>query len=299
MQKKNLVLGLIALVMVIASGLLIGSTLEQRQQRTAERVTDVPTQTPVPTVIAALPTDVPSTDTASPTPTVTPSTTPAILANVPAAAVTLAPTVIPSITPTPAPELGEAVAIVDPPTYMADGRWAEVNITVKNISVPTGVATGYTYLVENPDGGTQYVTAFGVDHQEVPQAIITDGAPLWRGHVIFSDGEEWWFPAGCFYIETIDANGWEPIGGPDGFYWTVHWTGGFFDCGNSTNKLPQQPLLMPGEQATTPMYVYLQHPRLWDDPDWPPPDRAIVYIGIEVFDGLGRSLGIIGSLDWR
>jgi len=195
--------------------------------------------------------------------------------------------------------LGEVQASIAAPTYLAEGRWAEVMATVRNVSVPTGIATGYTYLAPNPDGGTQYVTAFGVDHQEVPQAKIDDGAPLWRGHVQFSDGATYWFPAGCFYIETIDAEGWEPIGGPEGFTWQVHWTGGFFDCGNSTHKIPPQPLLMPGQEATIPLYVYLQHPRLWEDPDWGPPGRAIVYVGLEVFDGLGRSLGIVAELDWR
>ncbi|HEC23780.1 MAG TPA: hypothetical protein ENI95_12780 [Chloroflexi bacterium] len=168
-------------------------------------------------------------------------------------------------------------------------------VTVRNISVQTGIATGYTYLQPNPDGGTQYVTAFGVDHQEVPQAIINDGAPLWRGTVEFTDGQQYWFPAGCFYIETIDAEGWEPIGGDGGFTWTVHWTGGFFDCGNSTDKIPHTPLLMPGQEATIPLYVYLQHPRLWEEEGIGPPDRRIQWIGLEVFDGLGRSLGTVAT----
>jgi hypothetical protein len=51
---------------------------------------------------------------------------------------------------------------------------------------------------------------------------------------------------------------------------------------------------MPGQEATIPIYVYLQHPRLWEDRG--PPGRRIVWIGVEVVDGLDRSLGTVGSL---
>jgi hypothetical protein len=297
-QNKNVVLAAVALLILVAAGVLTALGLRLRAlagspvaaAEPEEVASETPADTPTPRP-SATPTDTPTdTPTPSDTPTPTPTPTDTPVPFVP----TALPTNTPTPTDTPTPELGEVSVTIDDPTYLADGRWAEVMVTLRNISVESGVATGFTYLQPNPGGGTQYVTLFSVDHQEVPQAKIQDGAPLWRGTVQFSDGKTFWFPAGCFYVETVDASGWEPIGGDEGFNWNVHWTGGFFDCGNSTNKIPHYPLIMPGQQATIPIYVYLQHPRLWED--YGPPARRIVWIGLEVVDGLGRSLGTVGSL---
>jgi hypothetical protein len=302
-RNKNIVLAAVALLILVAAGVLTALGLRLRalalspaaeaspeSEEVAEQsATLTPTITPTPRpsdTPAPTPTDSPPTDTPSPTPIPTDTPVPFVP--------TAAPSNTPTPTETPTPDFGKVNVTIADPTYLAEGRWAEVMVTIRNVSVESGVATGFTYLQPNPGGGTQYVTLFRVDHQEVPQAKIEDGAPLWRGTVQFSDGKTFWFPAGCFYVETVDASGWEPIGGDQGFDWTVHWTGGFFDCGNSTNKIPHTPLIMPGQEATIPIYVYIQHPRLWED--YGPPGRRIVWIGVEVVDGLGRSLGTVGSL---
>jgi hypothetical protein len=302
-RNKNIVLAAVALLILVAAGVLTALGLRLRalalspaaeaspeSEEVAEQsATLTPTITPTPRpsdTPTPTPTDSPPTDTPSPTPIPTDTPVPFVP--------TAAPSNTPTPTETPTPDFGKVNVTIADPTYLAEGRWAEVMVTIRNVSVESGVATGFTYLQPNPGGGTQYVTLFRVDHQEVPQAKIEDGAPLWRGTVQFSDGKTFWFPAGCFYVETVDASGWEPIGGDAGFDWTVHWTGGFFDCGNSTNKIPHTPLIMPGQEATIPIYVYIQHPRLWED--YGPPGRRIVWIGVEVVDGLGRSLGTVGSL---
>lgn len=196
----------------------------------------------------------------------------------------------PTEAPPPAYATGTVSATIADPIYLADGRWAEVYVTVTNHSVEPHVQTGYYYVERNPDGGIQYVTLLSVIHNQVPTAIIGT-APLWLGHVRFSDGSRWTFPAGCFYVETVTADGWEPTGPDTGFSWHVEWTGGFFDCGNSTHKIV--PPIGPGQAATIPIYIYIQHPRLWLTD--PPPGRSISQIDLEVFDAYGYSLGIVAS----
>lgn len=255
----------------------------------------IPTPTPAPAADPGTSTNPPPADTPTPIP---PTPLPPTAAPVSNAGVSqsAAPTATPEPTlPPPTESLGEVQATIAQPTYINEGRWAEVMVTVHNISVPTGISTGYTYVTPNPGGGTQYVTIFGVIHDEVPLADIDADAPMWIGWVRFSDGKQYYFPAGCLYVETIDAKGWEPIGPAEGFKWEVHWTGGFYDCGNSTHKIPPQPKLMPGQSATIPLYVYIQHPRLWEDKNWSSPKRVIEYIGLEVRDGLGQSLGIVAE----
>jgi hypothetical protein len=245
---------------------------------------------------ATIPPDTPASTDNPPTRTPAPTDRPPAAAPVGGGAADVPPA--PSSTPTTTPTeeyLGEVQATIDAPTYLNGGRWAEVMVTVTNVSVASGVSTGYTYVHPNPDGGTQYVTIFSAIHDEVPLASLDADAPLWIGWVRFTDGEHFYFPAGCLYVETVEAEGWEPIGPEDGFKWEVHWTGGFYDCGNSTHKIPAQPKLMPGQSATIPIYVYIQHPRLWEDKAWGPPARRISYIALEVRDGQGRSLGTVAE----
>jgi hypothetical protein len=185
----------------------------------------------------------------------------------------------------PAAVQGAVSAAIADPLYLADGRWAEVYITVTNLSVSPFLRTGYDYVQPNPDGAHQRVTLLIADQQEVPQPIL-GGEALWLGHTRFSDGTWWTFPVGCLYIEDVFAEGME-----GDFHWEAHYTGGFFDCGNSTDKIV--PPIAPGETATMPLYVYLQHPRLWLTD--PPPTRSISQIDLEVFDANGSSLGIVAS----
>lgn len=299
---KNKKLAMIAGGMLLLAVLILVAGLAYRAGYTSSTETaDLPEEpgaaadlpTSVDTAVPATPTDEPTplpTDEPTQAPTVTPLPPTAS----PADTVVYAPPPTNTPEPTPTESLGEVRASIAEPTYLAEGRWAEVMLTVSNVSVPEGVATGYTYLTPNPGGGTQYVTIFQAIHDEVPLADIDPDAPMWIGWVTLTDDSRYYFPAGCFYVETVDAEGWEPLG-PNGFFWEVHWTGGFFDCGNSTHKIPQTPRIMPGESATIPMYVYIQHPRLWHDENWEAPTRRIAYIGLEVRDGIGRSLGIVAE----
>lgn len=189
---------------------------------------------------------------------------------------------------------GDIDVSIQPPAYLADGRWAEVMVTLSNISITENIATGYTYIRRNPDGGTQYVTLFRADHKDVPQARIQDDAPLWRASVTFSDGTVRWFPVGCLYIEVWVADGYEPTGPTTGYDWHVEEPGGWFDCGNSHDKIPAQEFVTPGQSVSIPLYVYIQHPRDWEKK--PPPSRTIVSIELSVVRWSdGMSLGVVGS----
>lgn len=220
---------------------------------------------------------------APPTPSATATDETAVPAPAPTEAIQTPPSE-PAESPPIAASGAVSAAIADP-IYLADGRWAEVYITVTNLSVSPFLRTGYEYVQPNPDGGPQRVTLLMVIQEEVPQPIIS-GEPLWLGHTRFSDGTRWTFPVGCLYIEDVFAEGME-----GDFHWEAHYTGGFFDCGNSTDKIV--PPIAPGQTATIPLYVYLQHPRLWLTE--PPPGRSISQIDLEVFDAYGNSLGIVAS----
>lgn len=187
--------------------------------------------------------------------------------------------------PPPVAVSGAVSAYIADPIYLADGRWAEVYITVTNNSVEPFLRTGWEYVQPNPDGAHQRVTLLMITQDELPRPIL-GGEPLWLGHIRLSDESWWTFPVGCFYIEDIFAEGME-----GDFHWQAHYTGGFFDCGNSTDKIV--PPIAPGQTATIPLYVYLQHPRLWGTE--PPPGRSISQINLEVFDAYGNSLGIVAS----
>ncbi len=189
---------------------------------------------------------------------------------------------------------GDVDVTIADPDYLADGRWAEVLVTVANISVEPGIPTGYTYLQNNEGGGWRLVSLFRAAHFDVPQ-VKGDDAPLWWATVRFTDASEWQFPVGCLYIEVLHAEGWEPIyDSEDGYNWEVHEAGGWFDCGNSHDKIPDQQFLAPGEAATVPLYIYLQHPRDWLDEG--PPNRRIARIDLEVqrWDD-GAPLGIVAG----
>lgn len=188
---------------------------------------------------------------------------------------------------------GDVNVNVAQPDYLADGRWAEIFVTVENVSVEPGIPTGYTYLENNEGGGWHLVSLYRADHRDVPQ-VKGDNAPLWWATVRFTDNTEWRFPTGCLYIEVLHAEGWEPIyDSEDGYNWEVHEGGGWFDCGNSHDKIPDQQFLAPGEAATVPLYVYLQHPREWLDEA--PPNRQIARIEVELvrWDD-GAPLGVVG-----
>jgi hypothetical protein len=299
-QNKNVILGFIAIGMLVAAGVILGLTLGLRKAQLAEENV-TPTRTPGPTQspftdTPELPT-ITNTSEPSPTPTLT-ATQQAAVAESGGVSVPVN-TQPPADTATPTTEpLGEVEGIIGEPEYLAGGRWAEVMVTLRNISVESGIQTGYEYTTRNPGGGTQYVTAFGVYHDIVPQPLLDADAPLWRATVLFSDGNTYLFPAGCFYVETIEAEGWEPVGPAEGFSWHVFWTGGFFDCGNSTHKIPTFRSFFPGQEVTIPLYVYLQHPRVWEDPAFGPPGIRIRQIDVEAFNDQGVSLGTVASAEY-
>jgi len=190
---------------------------------------------------------------------------------------------------------GDLEATIDTPEYLAEGRWAEVFVTIKNISVEPGIATGYTYLQNNEGGGWRLVSLFRVNHYDVPQAK-RDDAPLWIADVDLTNGDSWEFAVGCLYIEVLHAEGWEPIyDSDDGYSWTVHEEGGWFDCGNSHDKIPAVQFIAPGESATIPLYIYIQHPREWEDE--PPPGGVRIRniaISAQRWDD-GANLGVVAT----
>ncbi len=295
-QNKNVILGIVAAGMLIAALVILGLTLGLRKAQVAE-ANATPSRTPGPT-------QAPYTDTpTSEPPTVTSTSEPSPMST---ATATQQPVVSgpvntqpPANTSTPtSPPLGEVEGIISDPDYLAGGRWAEVMVTLKNISVESGIQTGFEYTTRNPGGGTQYVTAFGVYHDIVPQPLLDADAPVWRATVLFSDGKSYLFPAGCFYVETIEAEGWEPVGPAEGFSWHVFWTGGFFDCGNSTHKIPNFRSFFPGQEVTIPLYVYIQHPRVWEDPAFGPPGIRIRQIDVEAFNDQGISLGTVATAEY-
>jgi LysM repeat protein len=262
---------------------------------TGQEVAEAPTSTPRPTDTATpppLPTQPPPTVTPYPQPTDVPTTPPVVTATPTQPPVTPAPTATPAPTGIPpgvTPVPGITVELGDPVLYN-DGRSAVVFVTVWNTGVTPAIDGGRHYFKPNPDGGIQWVTLLGVEHKELPVAIVED-APLWRANVTLTDGSTWPFYAGCKYIEKVEHTGYEPTGPDSGFVWEVNWEGGFFDCGNGYQVKPDD--IPPGGVASVPLTVYFQHPRRWGSE--PPPSRRIARIDLGLWRSDGVWLGDVAS----
>jgi LysM repeat protein len=181
----------------------------------------------------------------------------------------------------------------DPILYAGDGRMAEVVIHVTNNSVEPAVASGRFHINRDPiDGGLRWVTLIGAVQDTIPYPEVHD-EPLWHATVYTDDGLEFPAYAGCIYREGVWAEGDEPLDRRLGiwFHWTMELEGGWFDCGNEYRVLPED--IEPGESASTPLEIYLVHPRDWNTVMFG--TRTITRIDLELFDTDGHSLGIVHS----
>ncbi len=174
--------------------------------------------------------------------------------------------------------------------YSNQGRMAVVQVAVQNTGITPAISGGKYYFIRQQDGNRHDVTLLGVSHGTVPLALPWDPeygvAPLWKAHVIFTDGVAADFYVGCQYLETVIASGFEP---PD-LHWKVNWPGGWFDCGNGYRVKPED--LAPGASASVPLTIYLQHPRLWADP---PPNRQVSSLTLSVWRADGVLLENVAS----
>ncbi|MGF1504622.1 MAG: LysM peptidoglycan-binding domain-containing protein [Anaerolineae bacterium] len=157
---------------------------------------------------------------------------------------------------------GDLEVIFSQPLLQEGGAQVRIEVTVRNISLEQGIASGWYYFGENDAGGQQWVSLLGVKHEDVPVAKI-DTAPLWQAKTTMSDGEVWTFPVGCVYMDVLHYEGFEPTGpNGEGYHWTVHDESGFYDCGNGY-QVKREEDLYPGDEWTMPLIIYLSHPKEW------------------------------------
>jgi len=199
-----------------------------------------------------------------------------------------------AVAPPPANISNGAVTVTfDPIIYAGDGRVAEVMINVTNNSVEPAIAGGRFHINREPvEGALQWVTLLGALQDVIPYPEVHD-EPLWHATVYTDDGLEFPAYAGCRYIETVRAEGDEPLDRRLNiwFHWVMILEDGWFDCGNSYQVKPED--LEPGDSASVPLTIYLVSPRDWDT--IMTGTRTITRIDLELFDSTGRSLGTVHS----
>lgn len=183
------------------------------------------------------------------------------------------------------------------PLYAGDGKVVEIPLTVTNNSVRPAVAGGRHPLGHGPGtpDGPYWVTLRSAVHAQIPYPDTDPGDLLWAATVTTDDGLT--FPAyvGCHYLETVYAQGDEPLDRGKGiwFHWEVTLPGGWFDCGNSYQVKP--PDLLPGQSGASVLTVYLVHPR----DNVASSTRRVTHVNLEVFTTEGASLGIVSSQDFQ
>lgn len=183
----------------------------------------------------------------------------------------------------------------DPILYSGDRRYATVMINVTNNSIDPAIAGGRYHVERDPvEGALQWVTLVGAVHDIIPYPEVHD-EPLWHATVYYDDGLVFPAYAGCQYIETVYAEGDEPLDRrlDIWFHWEMILYDGWFDCGNTYQVKPED--LLPGDSASVPLNILMEHPR---DRDWNATIfgvRNISRIDLELFDSNGNSLGTVYS----